>query len=54
MTFIIDNFDKILVAAAGFIAFASFIANFTPTQTDNKIVAFLTKLVDFLALNFKK
>jgi hypothetical protein len=33
---------------------ASAIANLTPTDTDNKIVAALSKAINWLALNFKK
>lgn len=36
----------------GLIAFFSVIANFTKTDADNKIVAFLSKAVNWLALNF--
>lgn len=32
---------------------ASFIANLTPTKSDDQVVAMFAKVVDFLALNFK-
>lgn len=38
--------------AAKVVATASVIANFTKTDTDNRIVAFIGKLIDFLAINW--
>lgn len=54
MDFIIDNWTNILGAITAVIAAASAIANLTPTETDNKIIAAITKVIDALALNFKK
>ena len=34
------------------VAAASLIANLTPSDADNKVVAVLSKVVSFLALNF--
>ncbi len=43
-----------IIAGLGLVVpLASFIANLTPNQTDDKIVAGFAKAVDWLALNFK-
>jgi len=54
MNFITENGDTVIVVLTSVIAAASAIANVTPNETDNKIVATLTKVVNFLALNLKK
>lgn len=38
----------------GIIAAASVIANLTPSESDNKFIAKLTKAIQLLALNIKK
>jgi len=38
----------------GIIAAASILANLTPTDKDDKAIAFLTKFIDLLALNLRK
>ena len=38
----------------GIIAAASVIANLTPSESDNKFIAKLTKAIPLLALNIKK
>lgn len=43
-----------IIAGLGLVVpLASFLANLTPTQTDDKAVAVFAKLVDWMALNFK-
>tara|TARA_R110000824_G_scaffold3437_2_gene16304 strand:- start:249 stop:437 length:189 start_codon:yes stop_codon:yes gene_type:complete len=54
ITFVIDNFEAILVAATAVVTSASVIAALTPTPTDDGIVKFIYKVVDFLALNIGK
>lgn len=54
MNFITENGDTILVVLTSIVAAASAVANVTPNETDNKIVATLSKVVNFLALNLKK
>ena len=48
-----DHFDSIIAVVTGVVTVASLIANLTPNDTDNKIIAVVAKAVDFLALNFK-
>jgi len=43
------NIGNIIAIATSVVATASVIANFTPTQTDNDIVNFIGKVVNFLA-----
>lgn len=52
--FITLNWEMILAVLTGLVTVASLIANMTPTETDNKIVAKLAAAINFLALNFKK
>jgi len=54
MEWIINNWEAVFVAVTSLVAAASAIANLTPTDSDNKVIERLTKLVDALALNFKK
>ena len=54
LNYLKDNYEQILVAAGAVVTAASAIANLTPTESDNKAVAFLSKVVNFFALNFKK
>ena len=49
-----DTIFTIIQAAALIIAAASLLANLTPTDADNKFLAKASKLIDFLALNWKK
>lgn len=48
------HLTDILIAVSAVVAAASAIANLTPTETDNKVVAAIAKVVNFLALNWKK
>ena len=45
---------EIVAALTALVTFCSAIANLTPSDHDNKIVASVGKAVNFLALNFKK
>lgn len=44
---------SILTVAGAVVTIASFVANFTKTDADNKFVANLSKIVNMLALNFR-
>lgn len=48
------HYMEILGIVTTVIAVASAVANLTPTDSDNKIVAKIAVLVDMLALNLKK
>lgn len=54
IAFVMAHLADIIAAFTALVTAASLIANITPTQTDDKIVAVLSKVVNFLALNFKK
>lgn len=45
---------EIIQIITSVIAAASLIANLTPTQTDNTVIAAISKFVNALALNWKK
>ncbi len=49
---IAEHGGETVVGLTGLIAFFSLVANFTKTDADNKIVAVLSKAVNWLALNF--
>lgn len=49
-----ENLLAILNAVALIVAGASILANFTKTDADNAVLAKVSKLVNVLALNFKK
>ncbi len=53
-SFLNDNYLAIMGILTALVTFASAVANFTKTDSDNKVVAVFAKVVDFLALNFKK
>ena len=46
------DFNSILTVASSVVATASVIAAFTPTPTDNAVLAVLRKVLDALAFNF--
>ena len=54
LDYLIQNAEKLVVALTALVTFASALANLTPTDTDNKIVSALSKLINVLALNIKK
>ena len=53
-TWIIEHKDSIIAATTAVVTAASAVANLTPTDSDNKAVSWLTRLINALALNFKK
>jgi hypothetical protein len=46
--------EELITWIAGIIAAASAIANVTPSDSDNKLIAKISKAVQLLALNLKK
>ena len=54
MTWILEHSDALLAAFMAVVTAASAIANLTPTDSDNKAVAFISKIINSFALNFKK
>jgi len=54
MDFLIGHAADIFGILTATVTLASLIANLTKTDADNKLVATLSKAVNFLALNFKK
>ena len=54
MEWIVAHWQEIMLAITATVTAASAIANLTPTDADNKLVEGLSKLVNALALNFKK
>lgn len=51
--YITQNWAAIIAVVTAVVTAASAIANLTPTETDNKIVDAIKKLINTLALNFK-
>lgn len=51
---ILAHKDALLQILTGIVTVASLIANLTPTDHDNVIVAGISKVVNLLALNLKK
>ena len=51
MEWIMTHTGEIISVITGLVAVASAIAKLTPTKIDNKVVGFLLKVIDFLALN---
>ena len=54
IAWVVAHAGDILVAATTTIAAASAIANLTPSESDNKVIAAIAKVVNFVALNWKK
>lgn len=52
--YVISNWEQIVVVALAVVGAASAIAKLTPTQTDDKIIAKIKKVLDTLALNPKE
>lgn len=52
--YVTTHYAEILIAVSAVVAAASAIANLTPTDSDNKAVAVISKIIGLLALNFKK
>ena len=53
MEWIIANWESVVAIITGIVTVASIIAKITPTETDDKVVGFLLKFVDLLAINNK-
>lgn len=49
-----ENVKEYVDILAYVVAAASIVANLTKTETDNKIVGYVSGVVNFLALNWKK
>lgn len=54
MNWIVENLAAIFGVLTATVTLASAIANLTPTDSDNKIVAKISQAINWLALNFKK
>ncbi|OQW34125.1 MAG: hypothetical protein A4E20_11870 [Nitrospira sp. SG-bin2] len=54
VAWVVGHAGDLILAATATVAAASAIANLTPTDADNKAVAWVAKVVNFLALNWKK
>lgn len=54
MNWIIANASEIIAIITAIVTVASMIANLTPTETDNKIIAAITRVINLLGLNIKK
>lgn len=52
--YVSQNWDAILTAVTAVVTAASAIANLTKTDSDNKIIAKVSKFINLLALNLKK
>ena len=53
-TWIVEHSDALLTAFTAVVTAASAVANLTPTDSDNKVVNWISKVVNSLALNLKK
>lgn len=53
MNFIIENWEQLFAAITAIVTAASAIAAVTPSETDNKVVGKIKKVVDVLAINIK-
>lgn len=51
MEWILTHTAEIISLVTGIVAVASVVAKLTPTEIDNKVVGFLLKVIDLLALN---
>jgi hypothetical protein len=49
-----ERIDEILTLAPQIVMIASAAANLTPTNSDNLIVELISKIINFLALNWRK
>jgi hypothetical protein len=54
MEFIIQNWESIFIALTSLVTAASAVANITKTEADNNAIAFIGRIINALALNFKK
>ena len=53
MDWIIANWASVVAIVTGIVTVASIIAKLTPTETDDKLVGYILKIIDVLALNNK-
>jgi hypothetical protein len=53
MNFIIENWEQIFAVITAAVTVASAIAAITPSETDNRIVSKIKKVVDVIAINVK-
>lgn len=54
MEWITAHWQEVLAAIGAIVTAASLIANLTPTDADNKAIAAISRVINALALNFKK
>lgn len=54
MEYLLTHATEILLIVTSAIALASAIANLTPTDADNKVIAKISSFVDMIALNWVK
>lgn len=54
MTWILANWDNILAAYGGLVAFCTTIVKFTPNTKDDAIVSKVIKVLDFFSTAFTK
>lgn len=54
MTFYIDHIETIYVIITSLVTAASAVANLTKTDKDNKAVGYISKAINFIALNLDK
>jgi hypothetical protein len=52
--FLTENSETLIAIVTGVVTVASLVANLTPSDKDNGWVAKVAKVVNYLALNFKK
>lgn len=53
INWIMENKEALITIVTGLVTVASIIAKMTPTETDNKVVGYVLKFVDMLAMNNK-
>lgn len=54
LEWIIANWESLFFALTSIVTAASAVANVTKTDADNRIVTVVSKVINALALNFKK
>lgn len=54
MEYILANWTDIVAIVTSIVTVASLIANLTPTETDNKILASVIRVINLLGFNIKK
>lgn len=52
--YITTHWPELVNIVTAIVAVASLIANLTPTETDNKIIAAIVRFINMLGLNIKK